>query len=111
MWHLHLQYKRMNHSGKPNRIATQKIVDQKSRGVLLHLGCATVTDATDDESLIDVQQIHILTDVDTVVPNIADPVTWPLIWNSKIIEHIITGGPLQTHFDNYPRNDTGRPFS
>ncbi|CAG9796527.1 unnamed protein product [Diatraea saccharalis] len=74
-------------SGKSDGIATQEIVDEKSRSE--GASSATITDADQDKSVIDVQQIHVLDDVDTVVPNIADPATWPLIRNSKIIDHII----------------------
>ncbi|CAD0206693.1 unnamed protein product [Chrysodeixis includens] len=95
-------------SGKSDGIATQEIVDEKSRSE--GASCATITDAA-QESVIDVQQIHVLDDVDTVVPNIADPATWPPIRNSKIIDYIINTGPLQTHCDDYPKNDTGRHFS
>ncbi|KAG5862923.1 hypothetical protein JTB14_019737 [Gonioctena quinquepunctata] len=83
----------------------EEIVDKVSQS------CDTITNAAQDDSIGDVQQIQILDDVSTVVPNISDPATWPVTRNSKIIDHIITSGPVQTHIDNYPKNDTGRHFS
>ncbi|XP_065650961.1 zinc finger MYM-type protein 5-like [Hydra vulgaris] len=40
----------------------------------------------------------------------SDPAIWPLIRNSKVIDHIISNCQVQTHIDNYPKNDTGRHF-
>lgn len=61
-------------SGKSKGIAAQDFVDEKSRSE--GASCATITDAAQDESVIDVQQIHVLDDVDTVVPNIADNLSY-----------------------------------
>ncbi|KAL4710182.1 hypothetical protein ACJJTC_006479 [Scirpophaga incertulas] len=99
-------------SDKSNQITEDcvaEIVDNVSQSEIR--SCGTITNAAQDDFIGDVQQIQILEDVSTVVPNISDPATWPATRNSKIIDHIITSGPVQAHIDNYPKSDTGRHFS
>lgn len=96
-------------SDKSDQLAVEEIVDEVSRSE--ETSCVTITDAAQDDTIGNVQQIQILDDVSSLVPNISDPATWPLTRNSKIIDHIITNGPVQTHIDNYPKNNTGRHFS
>ena len=78
--------------------------------------CVTVSgfaqnDATDDVQFQDLVTYEESFDVSTVMTNISDPAIWPPIRNNKIIDHIITSGPVQIHIDNNPRIDTGRHFS
>ena len=99
-------------SDKSNQITedcVEEIVDKVSQSEMI--SCGTITNASPDDPIGDVQPIQILDDVSTVVANISDPATWPVTRNGKIINHIITSGPVQTHIDNYPKNDTGRHFS
>lgn len=96
-------------SDKSDQLAVEEIVDEVSRSE--ETSCVTITDAAQDDTIGDVQQIQILDDISSLAPNISDPATWPLTRNSKVIDHIITNGPVQTHIDNYPKNDTGRHFS
>lgn len=70
-------------SDKSNQIAVQGIVDEVYRSK--ETNCATITDTAQDNPTVDVQQIQIIDDVSTGVPNISDPATWPLTRNSKII--------------------------
>lgn len=74
--------------------------------------CVTISNAIQDDSVGDVKQTHIPNDtVNTAVPNISDPANLPHTGNIKIINHKITTDPMQTHIDNYPKNDTGRHLS
>ncbi|KAG5885299.1 hypothetical protein JTB14_002856 [Gonioctena quinquepunctata] len=51
----------------------KEIVDKVSQSEVT--SCDTITNAAQDDSIGDVQQIQILDDVSTVVPNISDPAT------------------------------------
>ena len=84
-----------------DQIAVEDIVDEVYRSE--ETSCATIARSTHGDSIGDVEQIQILGDVNTVVPNISDPANWPLTRNSKIIDRIITSGRAQTHIDNYQR--------
>ncbi|KAG5866188.1 hypothetical protein JTB14_000005 [Gonioctena quinquepunctata] len=77
-------------SDKSNQMigdCVEEIVDKVSQSEVT--SCDTITNAAQDDSIGDVQQIQILDDVSTVVLNISDPATWPVTRNSKIIDHII----------------------
>ncbi|KAG5899725.1 hypothetical protein JTB14_030113 [Gonioctena quinquepunctata] len=52
----------------------EEIVDKVSQSEVT--SCDTITNAAQDDSIGDVQQIQILDDVSTVVPNISDPATF-----------------------------------
>ncbi|XP_026482013.1 zinc finger MYM-type protein 5-like [Ctenocephalides felis] len=99
-------------SDKSNQITedcVEEIVDKVSQSEMI--SCGTITNAAPDDTIGDLQPIQILDDVSTVVANITDPATWLVTRNGKIIDHIITSGPVQNQIDNYPKNDTGRHFS
>ncbi|GBP25800.1 hypothetical protein EVAR_94819_1 [Eumeta japonica] len=73
----------------------EEIVDKDSQSEVTNRDI--ITNAVHDNSIRDVQQIQILDDVSTAVPNISDPAIWPVTQNSKIIDHIITSGLVQTY--------------
>ena len=60
-------------SDKSDQIAVEDTVAEVSRSE--ETSCATITDATQDDSIGDLQQIQILDNVSSVVPNIWDPAT------------------------------------
>ncbi|XP_065642765.1 zinc finger MYM-type protein 5-like [Hydra vulgaris] len=95
-----------------DQIVIEDIVDEASRSDEINSAKTTISTCDGD-----VQQtslaicIQIPDDLSTVFMNISDPAIWPLIRNSKVIDHIISNCQVQTHIDIYPKNDTGRHFS